>query len=174
MKHWASTVPLTKLKIIVVIWQFLTVFPSFSSVDFPPFYSRFLSVIDFVNFDLGAIVSASSIFPGVSFYHSLLFTTLGSLALALVLGLTFQIAKHRAGTAGVVAKRTSRVYARCLLPPWGIHSTRPFHRGLLSVRQCVEMYCCIDATIHAALDSGLHVDVPMMVSKTFVCEEGVV
>lgn len=106
LKRWASRVPLTKIKILLVIWQILTVFPSISSVDFPPFYSQFLSWIDFVNFDIGAIVSASCILPGVSFYHRLLLTTLAPLALALVLVLTFQMAKSRAGigSAGVIAR----------------------------------------------------------------------
>eukprot|EP00752_Nemacystus_decipiens_P006743 g6060.t1 len=107
MKRWASKVPLNKLKILVVIWQILTVFPSISSVNFPPFYSRFLSWIDFVNFDVGAIVSASCILPRVSFYHRLLLTTLGPLALALVLVVTFQMAKRRAGfgSTGVAVKK---------------------------------------------------------------------
>lgn len=107
MKRWASRVPLNKLKILVVIWQILTVFPSIASVDFPPLYSRFLSWIDFVNFDIGAIVSASCILPRVSFYPRLLLTTLGPLALALVLVLTYQMAKRRAGVGspGVTARR---------------------------------------------------------------------
>lgn len=107
LKRWASKVPLNKLKILVVIWQILTVFPSIASVDFPPLYSRFLSWIDFVNFDIGAILSASCMLPGVSFYDRLLLTTLAPLALALVLVATFQMAKRRArtGSTDVVARR---------------------------------------------------------------------
>ena len=107
MKHWASRVPLNKLKILVVIWQILTVFPSIASVDFPPVYSRFLSWIDFVNFDFGAIVSASCILPRVSFYSGLLLTTLGPLVLVLVLVLTYHMAKRRAGigSTGETARR---------------------------------------------------------------------
>lgn len=109
VKRWVSRVPLNKIKILVVIWQILTVFPSISSVEYPRFYSRFLSWIDVVNFDIGSIVSASCILPGVSFYHRLLLTTLAPLALALVLVLTYQLAKRRAGigSASVLARRTA-------------------------------------------------------------------
>ena len=109
LKLWASRVPFAKIKILVVIWQILTAFPSISSVDFPPFYARFLSLIDFINFDIGAVVSASCIMPEVSFYHRLLLTTLAPLALALVLVLTYQIARRRegVGSASVIASKNA-------------------------------------------------------------------
>ena len=109
MKRWASRVPLNKVKILLVVWQILTVFPSVSSVDFPPLYSRFLSSIDFVNFDIGSVFSASCLLPGVSFYHRLLLTTLAPLVLALVLVLTYHMAKRRAGTGpeSVLAKKVA-------------------------------------------------------------------
>lgn len=59
VKRWASRVPMNKVKILVVVWQILTVFPSVSGVDYPGTYSRFLSWMDVVNFDLGTILSAS-------------------------------------------------------------------------------------------------------------------
>ncbi len=109
LKRWASRVPLNKVKIVVVVWQILTVFPSISSVDFPPFYARFLSAIDFVNFDIGSVFSASCVLPGVSFHHRLLLTTLAPLALALVLVWTYQVAKHRVGdgAASVIVKKVA-------------------------------------------------------------------
>ena len=42
IKRLWSRVPLDKLKILVVVWQILTVFPSIAAVDFPPVYSQFL------------------------------------------------------------------------------------------------------------------------------------
>lgn len=109
IKRWASLIPLGKLKILVVVWQILTVFPSITGTDFPPSYSRFLSWIDIVNLDLGSIVSGTCILPQVSFYERLLVTTLGPLGLVVLLALTYQLAKRRAGigSASVVAKRAA-------------------------------------------------------------------
>lgn len=109
LKLWASRVPFTKIKILVVIWQILTVFPSISSVDFPPVYARFLSLINFTSFDVGAVAAASCIVPGVSFYHRLVLTTLAPLALALVLVFTYQIARRKEGfgSSSVIAGKNA-------------------------------------------------------------------
>lgn len=98
-----------KLKILVVVWQILTVLPSITGVEFPPSYSRFLSWIDVVNLDVGHIFTASCILPAVSFYHRLLLTTLTPLVLAAVLVLTYWMAKRRAGigSSGVLAARAA-------------------------------------------------------------------
>ncbi|CAN0413691.1 unnamed protein product, partial [Discosporangium mesarthrocarpum] len=57
---WAYVfrLPLNKLKILVVVWQILSEFPSISAVPFPPVYAKFLSAINIINLDLGSIVSA--------------------------------------------------------------------------------------------------------------------
>ncbi|CAM9843693.1 unnamed protein product [Scytosiphon promiscuus] len=109
IKRWASLIPLDKLKILVVVWQILTVFPSITGADFPPAYSRFLSWIDIVNLDLGSIFSGTCILPQVSFYHRLLLTTLAPLGLVVLLASTYQLAKRRAGigSASMVAKRAA-------------------------------------------------------------------
>ncbi|CAN0338896.1 unnamed protein product [Ascophyllum nodosum] len=109
IKRLWSRVPLDKLKILVVMWQILTVFPSIAAVEFPPVYSRFLSWIDVVNFDLGNVFSASCVFPGLNFYQRLLITTLTPLALVGVLVMTYHIAKRRAGIgmSGVVERRAA-------------------------------------------------------------------
>lgn len=109
IKRLASRVPLDKLKILVVVWQILTVFPSITAVDYPPSYQRFLSWIDFVNLDLGSIFSASCVFPAVNFYDRLLITTLLPIGLLGVLAVTYHAAKGRAGigTAGVMKRRAA-------------------------------------------------------------------
>ncbi|CAN0419853.1 unnamed protein product [Pylaiella littoralis] len=106
IKLLASRVPLDKLKILVVVWQILTVFPGITGVEFPPAYSRFLAWVDVVNLDVGSIVSGTCLVPRVSFYHRLLLTTLAPLGLALVLVLTYQMAKRRTGigSASVILK----------------------------------------------------------------------
>ncbi|CAM9812841.1 unnamed protein product, partial [Ascophyllum nodosum] len=109
IKRLWSRVPLDKLKILVVVWQILTVFPSIAAVDFPPVYSQFLSWIDVINFDLANIFSASCVFPGLNFYQRLLVTTLAPVALIGVLMVTYQLAKMKAGTgmAGIVERRAA-------------------------------------------------------------------
>ena len=101
--------PLDKLKILVVVWQILTIFSSISGVQYPVSYSRFLVWINVVNFDMGDIFSASCILPSANFYVRLLLTTLAPLVLAAVLVLTYNMAKRRAGigSAGVIAKRAA-------------------------------------------------------------------
>lgn len=109
IKAWTSRLPLHKLKILVVVWQILTVFVSITDVEFPESYSRLLAWMDVVSFNMGHIFSASCILPSVNFYTSLLVTTLTPLALVAVLLLTYQMAKRRAGTgpAGVLARRAA-------------------------------------------------------------------
>ena len=109
IKRWASLLPMDKLKILVVVWQILTVFPSITGVEFPPAYSRFLSWIDVVNLDVGHIFAASCVLPDVNFYQRLLLTTLSPIGLAAVLVLTYRMAKRRAGigSPGVLARRAA-------------------------------------------------------------------
>lgn len=139
IKRWVSLVPLDKLKILVVVWQILTVFPSITGADFPPSYSRFLSWIDIVNLDLGSIFSGTCILPQVSFYQRLLLTTLAPLGLAVVLALTYQLAKRRAGigSASVVAKRAawSRHIAAGLLLTFLVSLVGKRLRSILTARR---------------------------------------
>lgn len=109
VKRWLSRLPLDKLKILVVVWQILTVFSGITGVEFPATYSRFLSWINVVNLDIGNIFSASCILPSANFYARLLVTTLTPLVLASVLVLTYRMAKRRAGIgrAGVIARRAA-------------------------------------------------------------------
>ncbi|CAM9217775.1 unnamed protein product, partial [Laminaria digitata] len=109
VKRMMSRLPLNKLKILVVVWQILAVFSSITGVEFPASYARFLSWISVVNLDLGNIFSASCVLHSITFYVSLLVTTLSPLALAGVLVLTYHMAKHRSGigSAGMIARRAA-------------------------------------------------------------------
>lgn len=109
IKRWVSRLPLDKLKILIVVWQILTVFPSITGVDFPSSYSRFLSWIDVLNLDMGHFFSASCVLPAVNFYQSLLVITLVPIGLAGVLMVTFKTAKRRAGigSAGIISRRAA-------------------------------------------------------------------
>eukprot|EP00903_Cladosiphon_okamuranus_P020453 g18773.t1 len=104
IKRWASKLPMDKLKIVVVVWQILTVFPSITGVDFPASYSRFLSWIDVVNFDLASLFVGSCILPALDFYQRLLLTTLAPIALAALLACTYWTAIRRAGASGILRK----------------------------------------------------------------------
>ena len=102
--------PLTKLKILLGVWQILAVVSSITGAQLPGCYALFLSWVHVLNFDLGYIVSASCVLPSVNFYQQLLATTLAPLVAAAVLAITYRIAKGRAGigSAGVIAKRAAR------------------------------------------------------------------
>ena len=129
---WASRLPLDKMKILVVVWQILTLFSSITDVEFPASYAIFLSWIDVVNLDIGRIVSASCILPSVNFYVRLLVTTLAPLVLAVGLLLTYYMATRRAGigSAGVIARRAawSRHVAAGLLLTFLVRLSRLFLR----------------------------------------------
>ena len=133
IKRLWSRLPLDKLKILVVVWQILTVFPSIAAADFPPVYSQFLSWIDVINFDLANVFSASCVFPGLNFYQRLLVTTLAPIALFGVLVVTYQLAKQRAGTgmAGIVERRKawSRHMAAGLLLTFLVSLNHHFAHG---------------------------------------------
>lgn len=109
VKGWMSRLPLDKLKILVVVWQIVTVFPTIAAVEYPPSYARFLDWIDVVNLDLGHIFSATCLLPAVNHYERLLAVTLGPLFLGGVLLCTYQLAKRRAGigSVGVMGRRSA-------------------------------------------------------------------
>ena len=109
VKRLLSRLPLDKLKILVVVWQILTVFSSITGVEFPATYAAFLSWINVVNLDIGNIFSASCLLPTTNFYVRLLVTTLAPLVLATALVITYHLAKSRAGIgrAGVIARRAA-------------------------------------------------------------------
>ncbi|CAM9194141.1 unnamed protein product [Ectocarpus fasciculatus] len=109
IKRLAARLPMDKIKILVVVWQILSVFPSITAVDFPPAYARFLSWIDMLSFDLGHVLLASCVFPVMDFYQRLLVTTLVPVGVAMVLVLTYWIAKRRAGSgsAGSLMRRAA-------------------------------------------------------------------
>ncbi|CAN0138387.1 unnamed protein product, partial [Pylaiella littoralis] len=83
--------PLSKLKIVVVVWQISIAFAEITQVPFPPVFEKFLAVIGIFSFDLGWILSAACLSLGIGFYDKLLMVTIGPLGLLLLLGITFYV-----------------------------------------------------------------------------------
>ena len=108
-KYWVSKFPFDKLKLLVVVWQILTVFSKLSGVDYPVSYSRFLLWVNVVNLNIGDIASAACILSSENFYPGLVLTTLAPRVLISVLLLEYKIEKNRAGIGsdGVISKRAS-------------------------------------------------------------------
>lgn len=109
IKRLMSRLPLNKLKILVVVWQILSVCSSITGIEFPASYARFLAWINIANFDIGDLFSASCLLPSINFYQRLLLTTLAPLVLTAVLAVTYRMAMRRAGvgSVGVIAKRAA-------------------------------------------------------------------
>ncbi|CAN0538822.1 unnamed protein product, partial [Ectocarpus sp. 12 AP-2014] len=71
-----QTVPLTAVKIVVVVWQIVTQYSDVAGVEYPGAYQDFLSVVDVVNLDLGFILSFACVYD-TNFYDRLLMATIG-------------------------------------------------------------------------------------------------
>ncbi|CBJ26637.1 adhesin-like protein [Ectocarpus siliculosus] len=67
-----ARLPLSKLKIVVVVWQISNAFAEITKVPFPPVYEKFLSIIGIFSFDLGWMISAACLTAGIDFYDKLL------------------------------------------------------------------------------------------------------
>ncbi|CAM9245467.1 unnamed protein product, partial [Sphacelaria rigidula] len=91
-----TKLPLSKLKIVIVVWQISSTFSEITQVPFPPVYKKFLSIVGVFTFDLGWIFSASCINTRVNFYHKLLIVTIGPVLLLSLLGATFYFGSLRA------------------------------------------------------------------------------
>lgn len=109
LRKCISRIPFDKLRILVVVWQILTVYPSVAGIEYPPVYAQFLNWIDVVNLNLGRLFSASCLAPGIGHYETLMATTLGPLVVGLVLLVTYNLAMQRVGlgTAGMNAARSA-------------------------------------------------------------------
>ncbi|CAN0101450.1 unnamed protein product, partial [Sphacelaria rigidula] len=90
----ANIVPLTSIKIVVVVWQIVTQFSSVVNVVYPDVYERFLSTLNLVNLDLGFILSVSCIVD-TNFYVRLGFVTISPLVVCGVLAGTNTVSRSR-------------------------------------------------------------------------------
>lgn len=72
--------------------QILTQYADITALEFPRSFTKFLSYLDLINFDLGWLLSASCILE-FHFYERLLLTTLGPLVLVGMLACTFVYAR---------------------------------------------------------------------------------
>ncbi|CAN0056334.1 unnamed protein product, partial [Scytosiphon promiscuus] len=103
-----NTVPLTAVKIVVVVWQIVTQYSDVAGVQYPGAYNDFLSVIDMVNLDLGFIISFACVYD-TNFYDRLLMATICPMVVMGLLGCTYLVARRRNGHSeeaiGVVKRR---------------------------------------------------------------------
>ncbi|CAM9835821.1 unnamed protein product, partial [Ectocarpus sp. 12 AP-2014] len=86
--------PLTAIKIVVVVWQIVTQYSDVAGVEYPGAYKDFLSVIDVVNLDLGFILSLACVYD-TDFYDRLLLTTICPAVVLGLLGCTYLVARRR-------------------------------------------------------------------------------
>ena len=85
-----------------------------ANVTFPNVYEEFLKVIDVMNLDLGWMLSAGCMWPGIDFHDRLFFTTLGPLGALVYLGATyaFAVGKTRKQPMQSSPTQDSRAIAR--------------------------------------------------------------
>ena len=85
-----------------------------ANVTYPKVYEQFLQAMDVINLDLGWMLSAGCIWPGVDFHDRLLFTTLGPFAALAYLGATyaFAVGKTRRQPVRPSPTQVSRATAR--------------------------------------------------------------
>ncbi|CAB1104673.1 unnamed protein product [Ectocarpus sp. CCAP 1310/34] len=91
-----AALPLSKLKIVIVVWQITSAFADITKAPFPPIYEKFLSIIGIFSFDLGWILSAACLTTGIDFYDKLLIVTIGPLVPLCFLGITFFVGSRPA------------------------------------------------------------------------------
>lgn len=91
-----------KLKILVVVWQILVVFPEIVNVTYPEKYSSFLKWMKicttFFSFNLD-FLSSSCIFPSLDHYRRLLATTIIPITLLLVMTGTYFLSRKINGVS---------------------------------------------------------------------------
>ncbi|CAM9881399.1 unnamed protein product [Choristocarpus tenellus] len=86
--------PLQAIKIVIVVWQISTQFASVANVTYPDVYESFLKGVDFINLDLGWIVSVGCIVD-TDFHDRMLATTISPLVVTALLAGTYIVAVHR-------------------------------------------------------------------------------
>ena len=87
-------------------------FSSVAGTVYPRAYERFLAIVNFANLDLASILSVGCIFRA-NFYFRLFISTLGPLAVSVVLACTYTVATLRSrgnrGRAAVIWKRHTSI-----------------------------------------------------------------
>eukprot|EP00752_Nemacystus_decipiens_P010943 g9725.t1 len=89
VQKFLGGLPLSKLKIVIVVWQISSSFSGITQVPFPSAYEKFLGIIGIFSFDLGWMLSAACLATGISFFDKLLMVTIGPLFLFFLLGATY-------------------------------------------------------------------------------------
>ncbi|CAM9411640.1 unnamed protein product [Sphacelaria rigidula] len=90
----SSSLPVTAIKIVLVVWQILTQFAEISGVEYPAAYGEFLAALDLINLNIGTILSFSCVME-VDFFDTLIFATIGPILLLGMLVGTYAVARNR-------------------------------------------------------------------------------
>ena len=88
---FSRRIPLYSIKILIVVWQILTIFPEIVNITYPFYYAKFVRWISFISFDIGKLLSSTCMFPGLDFYDRLLTVTTYPIVLLLILCVTYHI-----------------------------------------------------------------------------------
>ena len=86
-----NRIPLDQIKILIVVWQILIIFPEIVNITYPLYYDKFIRFISFLSFDIGYMLSVSCIVPNIDFYDRLLTTTIYPLIILVILFVTYRI-----------------------------------------------------------------------------------
>jgi hypothetical protein len=102
--QFLSSLPWSKLRIPVVVFQILTQYVGISGLRLPVLFTKALSWTRVFNLNIGGLLSFTCVLR-VSFYDRLLINTLLPLAVLLLLKVTYSMVQHRekARTAAAVA-----------------------------------------------------------------------
>ncbi|CAM9743708.1 unnamed protein product [Ectocarpus sp. 12 AP-2014] len=119
-----AALPLSKLKIVIVVWQITSAFADITKAPFPPIYEKFLSIISIFSFDLGWILSATCLTTGIDFYDKLLIVTIGPLVPLCFLGITFFVGSRPAKEANMSPNATAGGGAASGGRAWGVEEGR--------------------------------------------------
>lgn len=88
-------IPVDQIKILIVVWQILIIFPEIVNITYPFYYDKFIRFISFLSFDIGYLLSVSCIVPNIDFYHRLLTTTIYPICILFILCVTYWISVRR-------------------------------------------------------------------------------
>eukprot|EP00953_Heterococcus_sp_UTEX-ZZ885_P034233 17745-Heterococcus_DN1.PRE.1 len=100
--QFLGSIPWSKLRIPVVVFQILTQYLSISGLRLPELFMKALSWTRVLNLNIGGLLSFACVLR-VSFYDRLLINTLVPLAVLLLLKVTYSIVQHREKARAVAA-----------------------------------------------------------------------
>jgi hypothetical protein len=100
--QFLGSIPWSKLRIPVIVFQILTQYVGISGLRLPVLFTKALSWTRVFNLSIGSLLSYTCVLP-VSFYDRLLINTLVPLAVLLLLRVTYSLVQHREKERAVAA-----------------------------------------------------------------------